>query len=242
MSWASAVSHSAAPRTNAEGGGSKASSAEVEQSEITKIKQMLEIVISENKALKAEIAKLKGANCNLLATPQNSGASHRSLAAAGIIQDQSPKTLVEKEPSQIPLLETSSSDAMDESTPQSPESPPPKRRATNKEEGLSRNLDVSGASEWGNQEMINQFGESLSGTLSKKFEAMLAKFAESIGAKIDALNTRVTLLETATPRLSVGGGGGAGPIKPTKPYSRPTSVESARATFENAQQRNYGAE
>ncbi|KAG0419117.1 hypothetical protein HPB47_004355, partial [Ixodes persulcatus] len=97
-----------------------------QQVELTKIKQMLEMVVAENTKLKAE-------------------------GKANTLQ-----------PTQVPLAEDSSSDEVENSEPESP-SPKP----------------------------------------------MLAKFAESIGTQIAAINARVTAIEAISPRYTGGGGGTA---------------------------------
>ncbi|KAG0421412.1 hypothetical protein HPB47_002672 [Ixodes persulcatus] len=131
-----------------------------QQVELTKIKQMLEM-------LKAEVAKLRGSENADKVVPETQGPS-RSQAPP---PDQGKANTIQ--PTQVPLAEDSSSDEMENSEP---ESPPPK--------------------------------------------PMLAKFAESIGTQIAALNARVMAIEAISPRFT-GGVGGTGPMKSTKPYARP---------------------
>ncbi|KAG0418138.1 hypothetical protein HPB47_005113, partial [Ixodes persulcatus] len=163
-----------------------------QQVELTKIKQMLEMVVAENAKLKAEVAKLRGSENADKVVPETQGPS-RSQAPP---PDQGKANTIQ--PTQVPLAEDSSSDEMENSEPESPPPKPEKRGA----------------------ETLQHFGEKLSEMLTSKFEAMLAKFAESIGTQIAALNARVTAIEAISPRFT-GGGGGTGPMKSTKPYARP---------------------
>ncbi|KAG0425459.1 hypothetical protein HPB47_027372 [Ixodes persulcatus] len=133
--------------------------------ELTKIKQMLEMVVAENPKLKAEVAKL------------------RDQGKANTLR-----------PTQVPLAEESSSDEMENSEP---------------EEQKKRDAET-----------LQHFGEKLSEMITTQFEAMLAKFFESIGTQIAALNDRVTAIEAISSRFT-GGGGGTRPMKSTKPYARP---------------------
>ncbi|KAG0437711.1 hypothetical protein HPB47_017318, partial [Ixodes persulcatus] len=170
VSWASTVSHSSAPQDAKKKSSNQTSAQQADrqqQVELTKIKQMLEMVVAENAKLKAEVAKLRGSENADKVVPETQGPS-RSQAPP---PDQDKANTIQ--PTQVPLAEDSSSDEMENSEP---EFPPPK--------------------------------------------PMLAKFAESIGTQIAALNARVTAIEAISPRFT-GGGGGTGPMKSTKPYARP---------------------
>ncbi|KAG0419275.1 hypothetical protein HPB47_004238 [Ixodes persulcatus] len=180
-----------------------------QQVELTKIKQMLEMVVAESAKLKAEVAKLRGSENADKVVPETQGPS-RSQAPP---PDQGKANTIQ--PTQVPLAEDSSSDEMENSEP---ESPPPKRKAT--DTTLTKAPRLSKRAEKTDAETLQHFLEKLSEMLTSKFEAMLAKFAESIGSQIAALNARVTAIEAISPRVT-GGGGGTGPMKSTKPYARP---------------------
>ncbi|KAG0428484.1 hypothetical protein HPB47_024538 [Ixodes persulcatus] len=148
-----------------------------QQVELTKIKQMLEMVVAENAKLKAEVAKLRGSENADKVVPETQGPSKSQAPPP----DQGKANTIQS--TQVPLAEDSSSDEMENSEP---ESPPPK--------------------------------------------PMLAKFAESIGTQIAALNARVTAIEAISPRFT-GGGGGTGPMKSTKPYARPARAQALDKRF-----------
>lgn len=233
MSWASTVSHSSAPQDAKKKISNQTSAQQADrqqQVELTKIKQMLEMVVAENAKLKAEVAKLRGSENADKVVPETQGPS-RSQAPP---PDQGKANTIQ--PTQVPLAEDSSSDEMENSEP---ESPPPKRKAT--DTTLTNAPRLSKRAEKRDAETLQHFGEKLSEMLTSKFEAMLAKFAESIGTQIAALNARVTAIEAISPRFT-GGGGGTGPMKSTKPYARPVSLESARTSLENTQVKVYGTE
>ncbi|KAG0416384.1 hypothetical protein HPB47_006464, partial [Ixodes persulcatus] len=185
-----------------------------QQVELTKIKQMLEMVVAENAKLKAEVAKLRGSENADKVVPETQGPS-RSQAPP---PDQGKANTIQ--PTQVPLAEDSSSDEMENSEP---ESPPPKRKAT--DTTLTNAPRLSKRAEKRDAETLQHFGEKLSEMLTSKFEAMLAKFAESIGTQIAALNARVMAIEAISPRFT-GGVGGTGPMKSTKPYARPGKIET----------------
>lgn len=233
MSWASTVSHSSAPQ-NAKKKISNQTSAQQadrqQQGELTKIKQMLEMVVAENTKLKAEVAKLRGSENADKLVPETQGPSKSQAPPPDQGKANTPR------PTQVLLAEDSSSDEMENSEP---ESPPPKRKA--KDPTITNLPRLPKRAEKRDAETLQHFGEKLSEMLTTKFEAMLAKFAESIGTQIAALNARVTAIEATSPRFT-GGGGGAGPMKSTKPYARPVSLESARTSLESTQLKDYGTE
>lgn len=228
MSWANTVSHGkTSHKRGAPPKGGPSSEQSDQQSEITKIRQMLELVISENKKLKAELAQLKGTSadstpppspCNLGQAAKKSGQPNQ----LAMPPKQSPQT-----PS-----ENGSADAMDDSPL---DSPPSKRRAKEVSPSTPSQPALSGSKKNADDDMLREFGENLSKTLnetlSAKFEAMLAQFAESMGTQIASLNARVTASENAT--LRVGRDGGTGPIKSTKPYFRPPAAESPQNLHDN---------
>lgn len=231
VSWASTVSHSSAPQ-NAKKVNDKARATQADkqqQAELTKIKQMLEMVVAENTKLKAEVAKLIGIENADKAAPTTQGPSKSQVLSPNRGKANTPR------PTQVQPAEDSSSDEMDNSES---ESPPPKRKAEDTTMNVPRRSKRAGKRD---VETFQQFGEKLSEMLTTKFEAMLAKFAESIGTQIAALNARVTAIEAISPRLT-SGGGGAGPMKSTRPYARPVSSESARTSLENGPLKNYGTE
>lgn len=233
VSWASTVSHSSAPQ-NAKKKISNQTSAQQadrqQQGELTKIKQMLEMVVAENTKLKAEVAKLRGSENADKVVPETQGPSKSQAPPPDQGKANTPR------PTQVLLAEDSSSDEMENSEP---ESPPPKRKA--KDPTITNIPRLPKRAEKRDAETLQHFGEKLSEMLTTKFEAMLAKFAESIGTQIAALNARVTAIEATSPRFT-GGGGGAGPMKSTKPYARPVSLESARTSLESTQLKDYGTE
>lgn len=221
VSWANTVSHGKTSQTRSPPPkGEPSSEQSDQQSEITKIKQMLELVISENAKLKAELAHLKGTNVDSTPSP--------SLLNLG----QAPKR--SGHPKQVAPLAKQSPQISSENgfdvamNDSSPDSPPSKRRVKESTPNTPSQPATLGSKKHDDEDMLRQFGENLSKTLtdtfSAKFEAMLAQFAESIGAQIARLSARVTALENATPR--VGRDGGTGPMKSTKPYFRPLAPES----------------
>ncbi|KAG0415111.1 hypothetical protein HPB47_007724 [Ixodes persulcatus] len=212
VSWASTVSHSSAPQDAKKKISNQTSAQQADrqqQVELTKIKQMLEMVVAENAKLKAEVAKLRGSENADKVVPETQGPSSSQAPPP----DQGKANTIQ--PTQVPLAEDSSSDEMENSEP---ESPPPKRKAT--DTTLTNAPRLSKRAEKRDAETLQHFGEKLSEMLTSKFEAMLAKFAESIGTQIAALNARVTAIEAISPRFT-GGGGGTGLMKSTKPYARP---------------------
>lgn len=234
VSWVSMVSHSSATQNSNKQADNKASEKQAydqQQAEMTKIKQMLEMVVSENTKLKAELERLKGRdNTSKAAHVTQSTAKSKTLPP-------NPGEANNLSFAHVPLAEDSSGDEMEASESQSP---PPKRKAEDTTTSAVKPPKKTGK---GDAEPSQQFGEKLSEMLTAKFEAMLSKFAESIGAQITALNARVTAIEamSQSPRLT-GVGGGAGPMKTAKPYARPVSSESTKTCVDNAHLKNYGTE
>ncbi|KAG0410373.1 hypothetical protein HPB47_012518 [Ixodes persulcatus] len=212
VSWASTVSHSSAPQ-NAKKKISNQTSAQQadrqQQVELTKIKQMLEMVVAENPKLKAEVAKLRGSENTDKVVPETQGPSKWQAPPP----DQGKANTLR--PTQVPLAEDSSSDEMENSEP---ESPPPKRKA--KDTTITNAPRLPKRAEKRDAKTLRHFGEKFSEMHTTKFEAMLAKFAEGIGTQIAALNAGVTAIEAISPRFT-GGGGGTGLMKSTKPCARP---------------------
>lgn len=236
VSWASAVSHSKALPNNIETEDRISRGRAEQESEIVKIKQMLELVLAENKLLKSELSKLKGASDGT--TPSSSKSVAPSCNSGKVAGKTGPpkKPLGATEPPQIPILDNSSSDEMEESKS---DSPPSKRRA--KELASDQSHAPSGGNKYVNEGTLLQFGEKLTETISATLGAKFDALAASIGTQMAALNARVTALEAAIPRLGAGREGCAGPIKATKPYSRPTLVEGTRTSLEYASPIDYAA-
>lgn len=234
MSWASTASHSSSAQNSSKKPINKVigkQESNQHQAELTKIKQMLEMVVAENRELKAELARLKGrentAKAALVlqgptkphALPRNSGETN-TLSF-----------------SQDPLAVDSSGDEMEASEPQSPST---KRKAENSATDAVKLAKRTGKEK---AEPYQHFVEELSQVLTTKFEAMFSKFAEGINAQITALNARVMAVEAISPSpRPTGVGGGAGPMKTAKPYARPVSSESTKTSLENAHIKKYGTE
>lgn len=223
VSWANTVSHGkASQKHSAPTKGAPGSEDSDQQSEIIKIKQMLELVISENTALKAELALLKGTSA-----VSTTSYSPRNLGQPNNNSGQPDQVVTPAKQSLDIISEHSSADAMDD-TP--PGSPPTKRKAKESTPTSSSQPAHSGPKTYVDEDMLSQFGEDLSKaiteTLSTKFKAMLAELAENIGSEISPLRARVTALESTTTWM--GRDGGTGPMKSTKPYSRPPSAESSK--------------
>ncbi|KAG0436510.1 hypothetical protein HPB47_017907 [Ixodes persulcatus] len=217
VSWASTVSHSSAPQDAKKKISNQTSAQQADRQqkvELTKIKQMLEMVVAENTKLKAEVAKPRGSENADKVVPETQGPSKWQAPTP----DQGKANTIQ--PTQVPLAEDSSSDEMEDSEP---ESPPPKRKAT--DTTITNAPRLPKRAEKREAETMQHFGEKLSEMLTSKFKAMLAKFAESIGTPIAALNARVTAIEAISPRFT-GGGGGTGPMKSTKPYARPVLLKA----------------
>lgn len=243
VSWAATVSHG----TNEwKGRGTPAQNIcdldSNSRSELTRIRQMLEMVLLENRALKAELARLKGSPAptnHAYATdtaeqpPQATGSADpvaaefpepTSASAMDITGSSDPPVASE-------IVERNSGNAMGNT------SPPPKRRATESQpENQTAPPGPDSPIQYVTQTMLQTFGQQLSETLcqnlNSKFDNMLAKFADTIDAKIASQNARVTALENASLRPMREGG--AGPIKPTKPYFRPPSADSFKNPADHA--------
>ncbi|KAH7979673.1 hypothetical protein HPB49_010400 [Dermacentor silvarum] len=162
-------------------------------SELTKIKQMLEILLTENKALKAEVAQLK-------ATP--------------------PKEVVPAEPETV-HIEIDAPPAVAEPTTQyaqpdsDTESLPAKRRAVEQSPPSQGTTAHSGTSKRNIRE--ETIIEEITRAIDIKFEIMHKTFHTMITNLAESYNARIAVLENAQQRPSVG------PIKVTKPYNRPTN-------------------
>lgn len=183
---------------------------------------MLEMVLLENRALKAELAQLKG-------TPDPANPSHATTTA-----EPAPRATGSSGPETSELAELNSASAMDTVLPTSP---PPKRRAKesragNQTEPIGPDTPVNYVTEDILQKFGEQISETLSQTLGATFDTMLSKFADNIGAQIASLNARVAALENAPLRSAREGG--AGPIKPSKPYLRPPSADSFKNSPDHA--------
>lgn len=181
---------------------------------------MLELVIAENKMLKAKLAQLKGSNATVT-TPQppsnNAGPASR---ATGNVNHSEPATSVSSK--------DESADAMDDSASVSP---PLKRRA--KETGPNNpSTSLGSDNKYVTEGGLHSFGEQITENLSATFKAMLAEFADTIGTQITGLNERVGDLENGSFRTLRGGG--AGSMKSTKPYSRPPLADSFKAPTDHA--------
>lgn len=187
MSWANVVSQS--EPTKIENPTLPSS----HDSELTKIKQMLEILLTENKALKAEVAQLK-------ATP--------------------PKEVVPAEPETV-HIEIDAPPAVAEPTTQyaqpdsDTESLPAKRRAVEQSPPSQGTTAHSGTSKRNIRE--ETIIEEITRAIDIKFEIMHKTFHTMITNLAESYNARIAVLENAQQRPSVG------PIKVTKPYNRPTN-------------------
>lgn len=246
MSWAATVSHGT---NELKGRGTLDQNIcdldSNSRSELTRIRQMLEMVLLENRALKAELAQLKG-------SPAQSNSTHAPTTA-----EQHPQATGSADPVAAELPEPTSASAMDitgsSDLPVASEilernsgsamgtvhatSPPPKRRATESQpENQTAPPGPDSQVQYVTQTMLQKFGDQLSETLcqnlNSKFDNMLAKFADTINAKIASQNARVTALENTSLRPMREGG--AGPIKPTKPYFRPSSADSFKNPADHA--------
>ncbi|KAH7941776.1 hypothetical protein HPB49_017438 [Dermacentor silvarum] len=161
-------------------------------SKLTKIKQMLEILLTENKALKAEVAQLK-------ATP--------------------PKEVVPAEPETV-HIEIDAPSAVAEATTQyaqpdsDTESLPAKRRAVEQSPPSQGTTAHSGTSKRNIRE--ETIIEEITRAIDIKFEIMHKTFHTMKTNLAENYNARIAVLENAQQRPSVG------PIKVTKPYNCPT--------------------
>ncbi|XP_040357396.2 uncharacterized protein LOC121046807 [Ixodes scapularis] len=187
MSWASAVSQ---PKPTMTENPTLPSS---HNSELTKIKKMLETLLAENKALKAEIAQLK-------ATPPETAAPADPETTP--IEIDAPPVVVE------PTAQDAESDSDIEHLPakrraveQSPHSQGTTARAGNFKRNIREDMII---------DKITRVIDLKFEVIHKNFHTMITQFAENC-------NARITALENAQQRPSVG------PIKVTKPYSRPTN-------------------
>lgn len=219
VSWADAVSHTA-PLAAGRKDSPPLSNQEVHQAEITKIKQMLEIVIAENKALKAEITKLKSPQVGT-ATSQQRSSEQGSVYAETVPPKNTTNDDME--------VESQSVKRKAEDATVTPMRPP--KKAGGPSLVTMEQLE----------EKLSHLNETLADTLTGKFEALLTKFTENVGKQVTALTARTSELEAALPRYP-GGGGCAGPIKSTKPYARPASQDRTRTSFDNAPVKSHGPE
>ncbi|KAM7299739.1 hypothetical protein ISCGN_020305 [Ixodes scapularis] len=174
LSWVNTVSHGkTSHKRGAPPKGGPSSEHPDQQSEITKIRQMLELVISENKKLKAELAQLKGTSadstpppspCNLGQAAKKSGQPNQ----LAMPPKQSPQT-----PS-----ENGSADAMDDSPL---DSPPSKRRAKEDQQLHGRQRSLSAHHDW------------LSTKLSTQDVMLRLRYDVIDGAHCSPLDTRAIL-------------------------------------------------
>lgn len=220
VSWAAVVSHTA-PLTFDRKDSPPLSNQEVHQAEITKIKQMLEIVIAENKALKAEIAKLKNPRVGTATSQQCSSEQKESIYAQTV---PSKSTINDDMEVESPSVKRKAEDAT--VTPM-----PAPKKAVGPSFVTMEQLE----------EQLSDMNKTLADTLTGKFEALLTKFTENVGKQITALTARTSELEAALPRYP-SGAGCAGPIKSTKPYARPASQDRTRTSFDNAPVKSHGTE
>lgn len=200
------------------------------------------LFLSENRALKAELAQLKGtpAPADPAHATNNAGQAPRAIGstdqvASGCSEPNSASvmdTTGSSDPVASEVLEPNSESTVDTVQPSSPS---PKRRAkelqsVGQTESLKPDRPVKYVTENMPQKFEEQLSETLSRTLSAKFDSMLTKFADNIGAKIASIKARVTALENAS--LRPVHEGGAGPIKP---YFPPLSGDSFKNSGDHAQ-------
>ncbi|XP_077544519.1 uncharacterized protein LOC144156311 [Haemaphysalis longicornis] len=225
VSWADTVSQcKQTQKNNASTTNALKSHHSDHSSETTKIKQMLEELIAENAMLKAKIAKLEETKTPFAspgsACPGTQPTDPVSPAAQlANVNSQTAHT-------RASVIEMDTAD-----------SPPSKRKAqaitsesSSEAAGASPNKNVDDG-------MLRQFGETLTETLtetlSARFGAMLDKFGENVDAQIASLKARITALENGIPRA--GREVGPGPIKSTKPYSRPPPADIPKIANDHVQ-------
>lgn len=200
VSWAAAISHGSTQQ-HIHINNQRQSD---QQSEITKIRKMLEIVMAENRALKAELLSLKRAKA-----PTPTGTTDEGVEMECTGGPDSHR-------------QTDTTEASLEGS-----SPPTRRRATIQSKQVEATDSKPHQGKYVGEELLDTRLHHFEG----RIENLFAKFAESVNARIMALENT---------RFCVVGSGQIGPIKTTKPYARPSVAENTRINLESAQHTNHG--
>lgn len=196
--------------------------------ELTQIRQMLEILASENKELKAKLSRY-GQHSQAKANADDMDTTNAEEATNATSQTNTRDTkhtqlrAVELQQGNTDLDST-------ESDVEQPLSPPSKKRCAGdaqvplerKARYIQTQIEAS----------VDQKLENIEKRMDSKLEeirTMIASLADSITKQFAAMNTRITALENANCQLQHSAGGGVGPIKSSKPYMRP-ATEGIRPT------------